>query len=393
VEATAAISDPTLAKPVPPAKLLREPLFWASAAAFVGVVVGLAGTFSSVRTVLVCFRCDGPPFWAFLAGSSGSLLAALSLLGVASLLGRGSWAARVGVALLLLWLAAFFSYGLYFPLWQPELVFPRSGEPPFALRVLGVASLWGGSLATLPFALGSLFEARRRWLGAVLLVLSVPGTELLFFLYNPPEGFSPSEWAAVEAVAGYATFVGSGVGVPEAVLWVSVGVLLGGEALSKVRRRLAEENCEKALRLYEVGLAKNDPSVVVEVVSDEFRDPRRGVSGKGGMERIVADLWASYPDLGVSVENQEAEGDLVRTRLVLSGTDRGQRGDVVPAHGQAGELRGRVRGPLQRGRAGRAHGAGGHRRAPTPTWTPPRGLTEGRASRTSENSSYAHSGE
>ena len=83
-----------------------------------------------------------------------------------------------------------------------------------------------------------------------------------------------------------------------------------------------EENCKKALRLYEVGLAKNDPSVVV-VVSNEFRHPQRGVSDKAGMGRIVADLWATYPDLEVSVEDQEAEGDVVRTRLVLSGTDRG----------------------------------------------------------------------
>jgi predicted ester cyclase len=41
------------------------------------------------------------------------------------------------------------------------------------------------------------------------------------------------------------------------------------------------------------------------------------------MGRIVADLWATYPDLEVSVVSQEAEGDVVRTRLVLSGTDRG----------------------------------------------------------------------
>jgi predicted ester cyclase len=42
------------------------------------------------------------------------------------------------------------------------------------------------------------------------------------------------------------------------------------------------------------------------------------------MGRLVADLWASYPDLEVSVKGQEAEGDLVRTRLVLSGPDRGR---------------------------------------------------------------------
>jgi predicted ester cyclase len=76
------------------------------------------------------------------------------------------------------------------------------------------------------------------------------------------------------------------------------------------------------LRLYELSLGKNDPSVVEEVVSSDFRDPRGGVRGKGGMGRLVADLRASYPDLEVSVEGQEAEGNVVRTRLVLSGTDR-----------------------------------------------------------------------
>jgi predicted ester cyclase len=38
---------------------------------------------------------------------------------------------------------------------------------------------------------------------------------------------------------------------------------------------------------------------------------------------IVADPWASYPDLEVSVESQEVEGDVVRTRLTISGTDWG----------------------------------------------------------------------
>lgn len=78
------------------------------------------------------------------------------------------------------------------------------------------------------------------------------------------------------------------------------------------------------MRLYEVGLANNDPSVLEEVVSNELRDPRRGAAslGKAGMRRIVSNLWASYPDLEVSVEGHEAEGDVVRTRLVLSGTDR-----------------------------------------------------------------------
>ena len=58
-----------------PLALLRQSLAWAALAAFHGSAVGLAATFSSSRAV-----------WA---GCSGSVLAALSLFGVASLLGRG----------------------------------------------------------------------------------------------------------------------------------------------------------------------------------------------------------------------------------------------------------------------------------------------------------------
>jgi len=40
-------------------------------------------------------------------------------------------------------------------------------------------------------------------------------------------------------------------------------------------------------------------------------------------ERVFSALWGSYPDLVVSVEDQRAEDDLVKTRVVLSGTDTG----------------------------------------------------------------------
>jgi predicted ester cyclase len=97
----------------------------------------------------------------------------------------------------------------------------------------------------------------------------------------------------------------------------------GRRALSKARREVAEENRLKALRLYEEGLGRGDHSAVDEVVSEDFREIGGGARGKQGMERIVSDLRASYPDLSVSVEGQETESDLVRTRLTISGTDRG----------------------------------------------------------------------
>lgn len=294
--------------------LLRQPLAWASLAALLGSVLGSAVGLAGTSSLAV---------WA---APSGGLLAALSLLGVASLLGRGSWAARVGVALLLVWLVVCLSSVLYSLLWRPEPG-PSPVTPPFAFLALLRASMWGGSVAVLPFALGALFEARRYRLGAVLLVLSVPGT-LLVLLYANSIGAGTISLGEIEALIGPLSFPGAGVGIPEAVLWVSLGVLLLGEgrrrALGDLRRKAAEENRLKARRLYEEGLGLGDRAAVDEVVSEDFRDLVSGARGKPGMGRIVSDLRASYPDLSVAVEGQQTEGDLVRTRLRISGTDRGR---------------------------------------------------------------------
>ena len=64
---------------MPPAKLLREPLFWASASAFVGVVVGLAGTFSSAAWMVV-WPIPGVLEVLWLLGVPGYILAALLAL-------------------------------------------------------------------------------------------------------------------------------------------------------------------------------------------------------------------------------------------------------------------------------------------------------------------------
>ena len=319
--------DPTVR--ASPAALLREPLAWAALTALIGSGVGLAGTFAWVawEESLGAYEPLGPrpspPLLASWGATTGGFLAALSLLGVAPLLGRRSWAAWVGVMLLVVWLAASLIFVLYSSLRPPQP--GLSGPPPFAFLVLVHASLWGGSAAVLPFALSALFVARNRRLGVVLLVLSVPGM-LLAMLYVSQAGADIS-LSEITALVGPLSFPAVGVGAPEAVLWASLGVMLLGEArmraLSKLWESIAQENEEKALRLYEEGLGRGDVRVVDDMVSEDFRDPKRGLSGKLGMERLIIDLWASYPDLSVSVEGQEAEGDLVRTRLVLSGTDRG----------------------------------------------------------------------
>ena len=314
---------------VPHAALVREPLAWAALAAFLGSALGLAGTFSWAAwgVALGAYEPLGPtpspPLLTSWGGPAGGFLAALSLLGVAPLLGRRSWAAWVGVVLLLAWLAASLCFVLYSSLRPPEP--DVSGAPPFVFVILVHASFWGGSAAVLPFALGALFVEHKRRLGVVLLALSVPGV-LFFFLDASPAGMDTSLWG-IAALVGPWFFPGVGVGVPEAVLWVLLGVMLLGEArqraLGKLWESIARENKEKARRLYEEGLGRGDLSVVDEVVSEGFRDLRHGGQGKQGMRRIVLALRESFPDLTVSIEEQEAKEDVVRTRLLLSGTDRG----------------------------------------------------------------------
>jgi predicted ester cyclase len=201
---------------------------------------------------------------------------------------------------------------LYGPLWSPK------GMNSPVWTVTSVATTVLGSAAVLSLALGAFFSGARR-LGALLLILGVPAGSLFFGVHNAVTG--TNEISTQIAVTTTLLF-GSELGVAEACLFALFGAMLLRGARGRALAKAEEENCKKALRLYEVGLGRNDPSVVEEVVSNDFHDPQRGVSGKAGMRRIVADLWATYPDLEVSVVSQEAEGDVVRTRLVLSGTDR-----------------------------------------------------------------------
>jgi predicted ester cyclase len=317
MEATFATDHPTIE--VPPAKLLREPLFWASAAAFVGVVVGLAGTFSMAAWMVV-WRGPGAHILEALSllGIPGYILAVLSLLGVPALLGRWSRVLRIGTALLLAWLPLWLAVQ-FAPMLYPSLLYSKGSSPVFTVAWLATDLL--GSAAVLSLGLGAFFSGARR-LGAVLL-LGVPGESLFFYVHNALTGTTE---VSQQLVVTTTLLFGADLGVAEACLVALLGAMLLGGAREQAERRQEEENRKKASRLYEVGLGKNDPSVVEEVVSNDFHDPRRGAAslGKAGMRRFVSDLWASYPDLEVSVEGQEAEGDVVRTRLVLSGTDRGR---------------------------------------------------------------------
>ena len=229
---------------------------------------------------------------------------------------------RAAGVLLLLWLTASLSFILFSALWLPGQI-PASGElsPPFLLLLQ--VSLWFGPTATLLLALGALITEGKRRLGAVLLGLGILGQPLVFaFNALPGEVFYLS--GSTVLLLGWP---GGGVNLPEAALFVLLGVLLLREARSQVLgtlwKSIAQQNGEKVRRLYQQAFGRGNLSVVEEIVSEDFRDLRHGERSKQGMKRIVLTLRESFPDLVVSVEEQEAEYDLVRTHLKLSGTDRG----------------------------------------------------------------------
>jgi predicted ester cyclase len=263
-----------------------------------------------------------PPLLASWAPPAGGILATLSLFGVCWLLRRESWIAKAGGILLLLWLTASLSFILISALWIPEQI-PASGKLPIAFFLLLQASLWFGPAATLLLALSALLTEGKRQLGAVLLGLGILGQPLVFaFDALPGEVF----YLSASTVLWLGWPAGS-INLPEAALFVLLGVLLLHEArqqvLDTLRKSIAQENREKVRRLYQQGFGRGNLSVVEEIVAEDFRDLRHGERGKQGMKRIVLTLRESFPDLRVSVEEQEADYDLVRTRLKLSGTDRG----------------------------------------------------------------------
>jgi len=316
---------------VPSRALLREPLLWAVIAAYVGAAVGLAGTSRMAAWLGDSYGSAGrPPVLALLAAPLGELLVALSLLGVLPFLGGGPRAAaRVArllgvplVLLVLLFLPLFLAFELGWISFGKAT--PYGGPPPLLMAFFAL-DLCLPSVVVVPFALAA-FLRRRMGLGAILLglcVLAVPSLLVWQIASDGYVGEIPQDAATIVLLGG----LGVGVGLPETLLWVLFGTVLFRGARERARgeefRAQEKVNARAARRLYEEGLGEGDASVVDDLVSEDFRDLKSGARGRLGMERVFSGLRRSYPDLSVSVEGQEAEGDLVRTRLLLSGTDEG----------------------------------------------------------------------
>jgi predicted ester cyclase len=316
------------------ARLSREPLSWAALAAFLGTVVGLFGTVRQASLGDAFYVDPAAQLLAQVPGFVGEALAMSSSLGTVYLvwnaLGRTGRRLALLVAALLAFLLAAQAVGVAASIywstgerWQ--------GYTPFPFPALETAAYFAIAflppVVLLPFAALAL-AAREKRLGGTLsglFLLSLPFWVLWYWIF-PPDPVAMIE-PNTELVASLFGWFPSGMSLLEAPLWVLLGVMLArrarisvsGEAF-RVRER---ESLQAARRLYEEGLGRGDASVVDDLVSESFRDLKRGSRGKLGMERVFSDLWNSYPDLSVSIRDQKAEEDLVTTRLTLSGTDRG----------------------------------------------------------------------
>jgi hypothetical protein len=117
-------------------------------------------------------------------------------------------------------------------------------------------------------------------------------------------------------------------------------------ALGKARQKMAEQNRHKALRLYEEGLRRGDPSAVDEVVSKDFRDLGGGHRGKQGVELYRLGAAVELPRPLCLSRGPGDRGRLGQDAPYDLGHGPGQRGYVVPANGTARKLRGRACGSL-----------------------------------------------
>jgi predicted ester cyclase len=268
---------------------------------------------------------------AFLQGLPTSVLLCAGLLGLYFLLDRTPRPVRrtalVGVVL--------FSLGVVLPLTlllDQALVSQSSSglssAPQFwkaLLLVFSVSSSVGIALCG-----GAAFWARG--LGPwrfVLLAVGVLDSPLSYWLV-----FAIVRRSLQPPVVPYADTRWMETALQVPVLLASVGWLLIGHQLYDARKReneliaaehrkLSEGNRSKARRLYEEAWTMENLSALDELVAEDLLDYEHDRFGREEFKKMITDLHRTFPDLALSIEEQDAEGDTVRTRCAFSGTDRG----------------------------------------------------------------------
>ena len=237
--------------------------------------------------------------WTWRLSAAGTLLVVLSGLGFCA-----------GALYELLAEPAYYSWDLV-----QTLLFAGYFGQPICVVLLGVVVLWTRGLGpwrVLPILAG--------------LVGSPLSQIVLWWLFPSSNTLEPGQDAReafVDALAFASPAVLAGI------FWISFGFAVFGsrerEAALLARERRATEgaNLPLARRLYEEAWGAGSVAVVDELAAPDFFDRRRGRPGTEGLKSAVLDLHRTLPDLDFSIESQHADDDVVTTRCLFSGTDRG----------------------------------------------------------------------
>ena len=71
---------------------------------------------------------------------------------------------------------------------------------------------------------------------------------------------------------------------------------------------------------------KNDPAILDEVLAKDWRDIPPAPAqppGPEGAKQILVELWTTFPDLGIKIEDILQAGNKVVVRSTISGTQKG----------------------------------------------------------------------
>ena len=114
-----------------------------------------------------------------------------------------------------------------------------------------------------------------------------------------------------------------------------VALLLASScATTSLRDRSPEaRNKQVVQRYFEEMWNGGKPELIDELVAADYvHHPSAGEDGHGPgyVANIVATLRSAFPDVRFTVEAMVAEGDLVATRVTMTGTHRGAFGGIEP---------------------------------------------------------------
>ena len=258
------------------------------------ICVGLAGLY---------FSLDGAPKTVQRMALAGVVLATLELV--------------VPMILLLDWaLGSQDAYGATSgPPFSRTFVFVfYSMAPSAGIALCGVAALWVRGFGSWKF---------------MLLTVGLLDSPLLYSLV-----FVAVRNSIGPPVVPYVDTRWMEVSLQVPVVVTSVGWILVGRLLYLVRdresaliaaehRALSEENRSKARRLYEGAWGTENLAVVDELVAEDLLDHEHDRYGREEFKKTIAELHHTFPDLTLSIEEQNAEGATVTSRCAFSGTDRG----------------------------------------------------------------------